>query len=260
MRYTLLEIVQDVLSSMDSDEVNNINDTVESLQVVKIVKTVYDDIISRSGLVSEKLPFNLTSYGDNTKPVFMTKPTNINSIDWLRYNRIRLGDTDPAWVVLNYMPIQDFICMQQNLLPSESTVDSLTHTTDGFTFTFNYRNDIGPTYYTSFDDNTLVFDAYDSAVDTTLQSIKTLGFGTKDFTFTESNVFVPELPSDKFALLLNESKSLAWAELKQVAHPKAEQSARRNWTHLSRTRRQVPAGSLSNKAHPFAELANFGRK
>jgi len=34
MKYTLLKMVQLILSAMDSDEVNGISDTVESLQVV----------------------------------------------------------------------------------------------------------------------------------------------------------------------------------------------------------------------------------
>ena len=42
---TLLEIVQDILSDMDSDEVNSINDSVESLQVAQIVKTAYYNIV-----------------------------------------------------------------------------------------------------------------------------------------------------------------------------------------------------------------------
>jgi len=260
MRYTLLEMTQDILSSMDSDEVNSITDTVESDQVVTVIKTVYDDIITRSGLKSEKLLFNLTASGDNTKPVLMTKPSNIINIDWVQYNEIKTGDTDPNWVDIRYMPIHDFMFMSNQLTPSETDVDSFAHTVNGFTFSFNYRNDRGPTYFTTFDDNTLVFDAFDNLVDTTLQTSKTLCSGTKDFTFTKDDGWIPELPADKFALLLSESKSLAWIELKQMAHTKAEQSARRNWVHASKGRQQVPAPHLDNNAHAFNKLPYFGRK
>lgn len=41
MRKTLLEMVQDILSEMDSDEVNSINDTVEAEQVATIIKNCY---------------------------------------------------------------------------------------------------------------------------------------------------------------------------------------------------------------------------
>ncbi len=36
-KMTLLEIVQDIMSDMDSDEVSSINDSVESLQVAQHV-------------------------------------------------------------------------------------------------------------------------------------------------------------------------------------------------------------------------------
>jgi len=216
MRYTLLEITQDILSSMDSDEINSITDTVESDQVVTVIKTVYDDILSRSGLASEKILFNLTASGDNTKPVLMTKPSNVINVNWVQYNCIQTGDTDPNWIDMTYVPIHDFMIMTNNMTPSTTDVDSFSHTVNGFTFSFNYRNDRRPTYYTTFDDNTVVFDSFDSAVDTTLQTSKTLCSGTRDFTFTKDDGWVPELPPDKFALLLAEAKSLAWAELKQT--------------------------------------------
>ena len=46
MKYTLLEIVQEILSDMDSDEVNSIDDTVESQQVASIVRSAYMAIMS----------------------------------------------------------------------------------------------------------------------------------------------------------------------------------------------------------------------
>ena len=39
-------MVQDVMSSMDSDEVNSITDTTESLQVARIVRACYFDVVS----------------------------------------------------------------------------------------------------------------------------------------------------------------------------------------------------------------------
>lgn len=260
MRYTLLELVQNVLSSMDSDEVNSIEDTVESKQVVAIIKTVYDDIISRGGLLSNKTLFNLVSSGDSTQPVLMTKPLGIDRIDWIQYNRILFGDTDAVWSNVTYMKPEEFIRMIYELLPSESTVDTFNYTTDGFTIILNYRNDIGPTYYTTFDDNTIIFDAYDSAVDSTLQTSKTLAYGSKTTDFIESDVFVPNLQPQQFALLLSESKSLAWSELKQTPHPKAERASRRNWIHLSKTRQNIPSGNFKSRAHAFDMLQNFGRK
>ncbi len=41
MRRTLLDMVQEILSDMDSDEVESIDDTVEAEQVVSILKSTY---------------------------------------------------------------------------------------------------------------------------------------------------------------------------------------------------------------------------
>lgn len=260
MKKTVLELTQDILSSMDSDEVNSINDTVESQQVVTCIETAYNDMLTRGALSVHKTLFTLTASGDNAKPVLMTKPSNIANLAWLKYNAIKEGDADPQWIELRYMPLVDFICMVQSMLPSETTVASMTLTSaEGYSLTFNYRNDISPTYYTSYDDNTLIFDSYDSEVDTTLQSVKTLAFGAKNTEFSKTDSYVPDLQPQQFQLLFNEAKSLAWAELKQTIHQKAETSARRNWRHLSKTAQAIPTGNFSSGAHPFDRLPNFGR-
>lgn len=260
MKYTLLELTQSVLSSMDSDEINSINDTPESLQVVEVIKTVYDDIVTRGGLQTHKTLFNLAASTDPTKPIMMTKPEGIDVIEWLRYNVATVDDTYPVWADLHYLPIHNFIEMMHGYNPTETNMESFTHSFDGFTIDFVYRNDTNPYYFTTYDDNSLFFDAYDLAVDDTLQASKTVGYGSKATTFVREDTWVPELQPNQFALLLNESKSLAWAELKQTVHAKAERTAIKNWQHLQRTRQQIPDGQVfQNQTHNFNRLPNFAR-
>jgi len=258
MKYTLLGIVQTVLSSMDSDEVNSINDTVESQQVVEIVKSVIDDIISRSDLNSNKTLFNLVASTDPTKPIVMTRPDGIDRVDWIKYDCQKLGDVVPNWVVIQYLPVDQFIDYMHQWNQNYTYVQQFDHLVNGYTIRFTFRNDIAPKYYTSLDDTTLMFDAFDNTVDTTLQSSKTIGYGFKTTNFERDDAFVPELLPNQFALLINESKALAWAELRQVPHTKAEQSARRNWRHLQRTRRSIPDDSFNNAVN-FNRLPNFSR-
>ncbi len=261
MKYTLLEMTQTVLSSMDSDEINSIDDTPESKQVVQIIKTVIDDLTSRGDLASNKTPFNLVPSGDVLKPVLMHKPSTIDRVEWIKYNCLDAEDIDPVWNDMRYLPIEDFIIFTHQYNVSENNVDSFDYTSDGFTFTFNFRNDTAPQYYTSFNDSDIIFDAYDSEVDATLQASKTLCFGSKRTNFEEVDEFVPNLLPQQFALVINEAKSLAWAELKQMPHAKAEVSSRRNWRHLQKTRQTVPDGTrILSGAHNFDKLPNFGRK
>ena len=43
-KLTVLDMTQKILSSMDSDDVNSISDTEESLQVVDIIEDTYHDM------------------------------------------------------------------------------------------------------------------------------------------------------------------------------------------------------------------------
>lgn len=261
MKYTLLEITQTVLSSMDSDEVSSINDTVESQQVVEVIKSVYDDIISRSDLKSNSTLFNLTPSNDNTKPILMQKPPGIDKIEWIKYDCRRDTDLTPNWTYMRYATPEEFLHMMHQANTTETNIESFTQTFTGpYNITFTYRNDNAPTWFTSFDDDLIFFDSYDTAVDTTLQSAKTVAYGTKISDFVKSDTYVPALHPQQFALLINEAKSLAWAELKQTVHAKAEAMARKNWVHLQKTRDQVPdPDNFNGGDHNFTKIPNFAR-
>lgn len=259
MKYTLLELTQDILSSMDSDEINSINDTVESQQVVKVIKTVYDDLISRGDLTSNKMLFNLSPSNTLQRPVVMYKPENIDRIDWVKYNKFTSYSSDPAWDYVEYLPIVQFIEYVQQFNTSDPEVKTFTYVDKGFAFDINYKNNIAPRFYSTFDDKTLIFDSYDTDVDDTLQASKTLCNGFLNTEWKEEDSFVPNLQPQQYALLLNEAKSLAWAELRQTVHTKAETSARRNWRHLQKTRHNSPSANFFNAEHPFNKLRNFGR-
>lgn len=138
--------------------------------------------------------------------------------------------------------------------PSEdSTLQTFSYPVNGTDVQFIVRNDIAPSYYTSWDDQTFIFNSYDSAVDTTLQSSKTLAYGELQPPWTESDSFVPVL--DDHQLLLHEAKALAWAEMRQLTHPRAERSARQQWVQMSRANHKILDGSDFQTATP-----HYGRK
>lgn len=253
MQYTLLQMTQDILSSMDGDSVNSVSDTVESDQVVTVIKTVYDDIVSRLELPVQYQTFNLTPSGDSTKPVLMTKSSVIDNLKWIRYDCQILDALDPMWMEVSFLCLEEFTQMTQRLNPSETTVDTMTVTLNGMTVSFFYRNDKYPQYYTTVDDNTLIFDSYDSAVDTTLQSSKTMCYGEYSWTFQRTDTWIPHLRPNEFSYLYNQAKALAWAELRQMNHPMAEKMARRQEVQLQKTKRAVPVDQ--DHSGP-----NYGRK
>ena len=58
-RMTVLEMTQDILSDMNSDEVNTINGSLEATQVSQIIKTTYFNITEGKDLAHFKELFRL---------------------------------------------------------------------------------------------------------------------------------------------------------------------------------------------------------
>src|SRR5215831_12114775 len=365
IKQTLLQVVQTILSAMNSDEVNSIGDTSESLQVAECVRTSYHNMMGRYDLPEHNQPFQLTPSNDPTKPTLMYKPDGVNRVEWLKYFDSNPADgltqvdqfgafshglnvdiiPNPPWsttstttnsiangtktftvvnaaipaksgqsvqitanstnlmfgiifsfvgntMVINvtssvgsgsfsnwtiastaggnpappgYIDVclitpKNFIDMVSTFNTLNSDVGTFTLTVPSFstgapsTFTFNYKNNRQPQYYTIISNDFFIFDSFDATQDDTLQSSKTMAYGwvMPDFQMTDN--FIINLDQQQFPLLLNEAKSLAFLELKQQPHPKAEKEVLRQLSSLQKFK------ALGNRPSPFEDLPNFGRR
>lgn len=255
MKYTLLDMVQTVLSEMDSDEVNSINDNVEAQQVAKIIRTTYFDLVANLMPPENFTQFQLEASGSASKPTLMTRPSNVNTIEWVKYNKIQDGETASNFRLLTFMPNNEFFQMMDSLNTDEDEVATFSHTIGTSTFNIPYRNDKSPDYYTTFDDNTLLFDSYDSEVDTTLQKTKTRCYGLVGETFSLSDSYIPTLDDQQFSLLLNQAIRRAFVVMKQVEHPVALEEVKRQRVSFQRTKKAVK-DPLEN----YRRLPIIGRK
>lgn len=235
-RRTLLDMTQNILSSMDSDEVNSIGDTVESLQVAEVIKETYDyitvgiEIPGRAGL------FTLDAVSDVDRPNYMTMPANVERMEWLRYND----------EIIEYVTPTVFVAKSvQRSLDDEN----ITEIENLRVFT-----DRDPTYYTSFDDNELCFDAYDSEEGSTLMESHTLCWGQLETPFLMEDDFVPALPLEMFPRLLAEAKAVCFINFKQVANSKEEQRARQQ--KVANSNNRFKAGERK----PIDRLPDYARK
>lgn len=217
---TLLEIVQDILSDMDSDEVNSINDSVESLQVAQIVKSTYYNIIDGKDYPWLYELFQMNTSGTLTLPTHMRLPESVIDLEWIKYNTKKATETKNRFTKIIYKTPEEFLDILDQRISTDTKVDIITDTTG---IKLNVFNERAPSYFTSFDDDYLVFDAYDSAVETNLQNSKTQCYGKKSVAFTLSDTFTPDLPVQMFTYLLNEAKSASFLTLKQMPNAKAEQ-------------------------------------
>jgi hypothetical protein len=254
MKYTLLEIAQEIASSMDSDEFNSINDSVESQQIAKVIKRAYFDIITRQKMPEHYTMFSLTASGDNTQPTVMFVPDDFESVEKVLYNKETATQTDMDFQEIKYVPLMEFLDRMYMLSESDTEVGTFNLSTQGGGLDVLYKNNEAPTSYTNIDDRTVLFNSYDSSVDTTLQASKSLAYGRRAITWSEGDVFIPDLDESQFPLLINEAKSLAWLELKQMPHQKAEQNARRQLLRSQTTKKRILGLSDLDK------LPNFGRK
>lgn len=244
---TLGEMVDDILSSLDSDPVTTYNDTVEGEQVALILRTTYYNLIDGKDWPQLYTMFQLTQSSSST-PTHMTLGTTITDVKYIKYNVKSSTDTVDKFIEIEYKTPQEFMAIL-DARPSDNT--SVTQITDASGIYLNIVNDQPPMYYTSFDESTIIFDAFDNTVETFLKTIKTQCYGRQEPTVTLSDGMYFNLPTDAFSLLLNEAKAVAWAELKQVQNPKAEQHA-----NSQRRRMSQEAWKLKNGI----KYPNLGRK
>lgn len=217
MKTTLLQIVQSILSDMDSEEVNSISDTVEAQQIASVVEDTYYNIIAAREIPEHNKLMTLTALGNSTKPTHFKYPTNTKSVERVEYNVGTVADKE--FRIIDFVdPIKFLDRMDEDGL--------LVETLDGNLDIF-VGNDSPPTYYTSFDDEHLIMNSYDASVDSTLQASKVRALGSTYPTFTQSDSFEPDLDNTLMPYLLAESKSTCFSLFKGGPDPKVEQAARR---------------------------------
>lgn len=339
MRYTLLELTQLILSSMDGDEISAIADTVESVQVTTLLKNVFYDMATELDLPEHETLFELVASGDSEKPTLMTLPSDVTKMAWIKYDKKDADDTYNDWTTVDFMPLQTFIDMQNSLAgsanSSRSTVTATAGATDTINWTahglsnnrilnftttgtlpdplviatdyyvinktadtfqisttlagtavdltdtgsgthtaftvlsnigimnvtgnsdetheFNYRDDVMPDFFTTFDDHQLIFNSYDKSIDSTLQASKTMCSGAVYPIFTISDSFAPDLDPTQFAYFIQKAKVRAHFELRQLPHAEAANEARRQQIALQRQKRRT------SKLTGLEQTVRYGR-
>lgn len=241
-------MVQSVLNDMDSDNVNSISDTTEALQVSQIIKDTYYELIAKRDWPHLNQLFTLNNVSDTNRPNYLSLPEDVFEMEFLHYNKRKSTDTRDRFQEVEYLNPDNFLFKQNQL---NETLSNVTQVTDSTGVKYNIKTDTAPEYWTSFDDNLIVFSSYDSSVDTTMQGSKTQCRGIIEPSWSAVDGFTPDLPSEAFPLLLAEAKSTAFLLLKQVPNEKAEQRSQRQQRRLSRKSWRAKGG---------IRFPNYGRK
>jgi len=163
----------------------------------------------------------------------------VKELCFLKYNKEKTGATKRDYGSVEYLQPDHFLHKTNQM---DSSASDVTVVTDGGGIEVLIKNDTAPTYYTSFDDECVVFDSYDSAVDTTLQESKIQAMAYVMPEWSSADDFIPDLPENAFTALVEEAKSKASLRLAQKADEKAEQEAGRQNRWLARNARRVNGG------------------
>lgn len=247
-KLTLLTMVQKILSSMDSDDVNSISDTEEALQIVDIIEDTYNHMLIQINPPSLDTTTRLTDVSDTDQPTTLQIPEGVIDIDKIKYEVTDTGDTNREFKTLIWLKPQDFVDKLLTRSSGDSNVQELLSPTNTPLFVFT---DAWPTYWTSFDDEHIVCDSYVATESATLLGSKTMTLCTRLPSFTKSDTFVPELAEKAFPLLLAESKQASHVYLKQQASPiDAKRALQGNHTFRHK----------KDRAHDRKRQVNYGRK
>lgn len=231
MKSTLIEIVKDILNDMDGDYVSSINETDEASQVAQIVKSTYQAMISNRNWPHTARVLNITPSTNNLLPTHTTLPDNVKELISVFYDVKKTTETRLNYRQIKYLDPDDFLRLTNQRNNDDVNCDVII---DPSGVKILIMKNKAPEYYTSFDDETMVFDSYDSSVDSTIQANKTQIRAYVIPPFELVDDFVPDLPDEAFSALIEEAKSKAAFKLAQKQDIKAEQEAGRQQRWLSR--------------------------
>jgi hypothetical protein len=234
MKKTLLRIVQDILEVLDSDEVNSIGDTAESIKMARIVEQTFYDIIATREFPEHQELIKLTPLSDTDYPTHFVLEDDQAKIDRVWYDKTT--DNSYKYTEINWLEPGVFLDWIDRRGSDYVLVDDKSAGTK-----LRIYNKQGPNYYTSFDDKHIVFDAYNSEVDDNLQESKVRALGRVYPTFLVSDDYVPDIDASAFPHLISEATSRATSIEKGVPDQKIEQAARRNKVQLQNDKYRLKA-------------------
>ena len=227
---SLLTIVQSTLASMDSDAVQHIGETAESEQIAILAQEKYLELATYQRIPQFEELTQLLGVADSDRATVMKIPDGATDIADVRYRHVR-SDGKEFMKEVHFVPRSNFLDSQLSLATGTTSVGH--NILDG-NIQIPYRTDRGPTCWTTFDDEYLVFDAIDrdTAQDDTLHNDASLVLAYIIPEFKLEDDFVPDLPIKLITQYMNMIKETAFYEQKQSNNPfrsrDAEREAHRN--------------------------------
>lgn len=250
-KITLLEIVQDILSDADADDVNSINDTVESDQCARLVKDTYLQVCDNHDLEYIKTVDQLNAT-DSSTPAAMTRPTGFHTIELIKYDSKVTSGGNAEFKEIHYMEVERFLQMIHGRDTDDTNVESMTLDSGLEIFIYNDR---APMYYTIMDQGSdeLVFDAYNYSLETNLQASKSLAYGSQRPTLSLADSSTLDLPEHLETLVKREARAMFFDLYKDGVSREIDRTRRRAEVRAQRHRNIIKNTDNDNRP-------DYGRK
>lgn len=241
----LLGMVQDILSTLDGDTVNSISDTYEATQIARQIRTTYKELAVEYNLGAHEQLVSFSPFSDPDFPTFFHIPEDMSEVKWIKYNKDTDDSPQDNYSEVKYLDPKAFIEYTNNRNSLDANVQTVLYGVDEVKL-YIY-NDRHPTYWTTFDDEVVVMDSFNSQQDTTLQQSKMQAMVQTMPPFVLTDLHVPDLPQNLFPLLYKTSEARCYAIYKQTDSPRLAMEERWQRIRAQRTRYNAIKRNLLNR-------------
>ena len=246
---TILKLVQQLGESIGSDEIDELDETIEASEIATILEQTVTAVISRKRweFIKDR-PRQLDAIDvASTQLNTLLIPSDVTRVNCMKYRNT--DNTVTEFVALTYMQPCEFLEMVQSRNSTDTNITAIAND-DGVLI--NVITDAPPKNWTSFDEEVITFDAYDAAVNAGNLASDSVIIAdivpVIDYTDPTATLKVPERME---TLIYNEAVSTCAIRLRQTVDPKAEKEARRQ--HISLRENE----HITNKD---IQEASYGRK
>ena len=221
--YNNLKTVQHVLGAMESNNVNTVGATLESVEVLRIMEEVYFELMAYGEWPHLDELRQLESIADTSRPVYLRIPDAVATVQSFKYDM----------ELVEYLEPSKFLEMSHNLSADADNVEELSGLNSVQLLIVNNES---PTYWTSFDDEHIVCNSYDKNKSAILESIKTLIHCKTTPSWVATDEAIPDIPVEMFPTYLAKVKARAFMQLKREQSVPDERQAQ---VGMSKIRREV---------------------
>lgn len=222
---TILQLVQQLGEAIGSDEIDTLDETIEASEIATILEQSVTEVISRKRweFLKDRVRQLDARAGGSTQLNTLVIPSDVTRVNCLKYRNT--NNTVTEFTPITYLQPCEFLEKVHGRNSTDANVTAIAND-DGVLI--NVITDAPPTWWTSFDEENITFDAYDAAVGTGNLIADSVIIAdivpVTDFTDPAGTLSVPERME---TLIFNEALSYCNYRLRQTRDPRADRVALR---------------------------------